>query len=155
AIVDFTDASPSALRATMITLQPSAAKTAAVAAPMPFEAPVIKAGFPASFRSMMSPRENGPAETMERPRGPHNRAVALPAPRFDHAANALAMADFCSESEVSRGGIEIERATPDRGFRPVDLERHRLAGGRACCRNVFLCHAFRVCDEIAELLAPG
>ena len=60
AIADFAAASVSALRDTMITLQPSAAKISAVARPMPFEPPVISAVLPASFRSMNFPREARP-----------------------------------------------------------------------------------------------
>ena len=54
-IADFAAASASALRDTMITLQPSAANTSAVARPMPFEPPVISTVFPASRRSMAPP----------------------------------------------------------------------------------------------------
>ena len=50
--------------------------------------------------------------------------------RLDHAANALAMADLRAKAEIARGGLDIDR--PARGLRlaGIDLEPHRLAGGR-------------------------
>src|SRR3954454_11174934 len=69
AIADFVAARVSALRDTMTTLQPSAANTSAVARPMPFDPPVIKAVLPASFKSMMSPGERGREADYEAPTG--------------------------------------------------------------------------------------
>jgi hypothetical protein len=52
-MADFAAASASALRETIITLQPSPARISAAARPIPFEPPVIKAVLPAIFKSML------------------------------------------------------------------------------------------------------
>src|ERR1044072_7090527 len=86
AIADFAAASVSALRDTMITLQPSAAKISAVARPLPLDPPVISAVFPARFRPGrapgVTPRLRGAAA------GAATAYAGMSASRLDHAANA-------------------------------------------------------------------
>src|SRR6185295_14481110 len=110
AIATFAVARPSALRDTMITLQPSAAKISAVARPIPFEPPVIKAVLPPSFRSMKAPLSLKPRDqTMKAGAICRNHAGRLAARRRDHAANAFAMADLGTKSEVARRSLDVDR----------------------------------------------
>src|ERR1051325_6965293 len=112
----------------MTTLQPSAAKTSAVARPMPFEPPVISAVLPAIFRSMGAP---GEARAGRRLCGVRTTPATGLLCRSDHAADSLAMADLRAKAEVARGGFDIDE--PARGFRlrGVDIKLHRLPGRRA------------------------
>jgi hypothetical protein len=45
-----------------------------------------------------------------------NRAMRLSARRFDHAANALAMADLSAETEVVRRGLHVDGAARSLGL---------------------------------------
>src|ERR1051325_10261761 len=126
----------------MMTLQPSAANTSAVARPMPFEPPVISAVLPAIFRSMDAPREDrrrecelcGAQAFAATPQWTSLR-------RGDHAANALAMVHLRAKAEVARGGIDIHQPTRRFRLRDIDFELHRPPGGRTGGRNIVRRHA--------------
>src|SRR3954465_8713255 len=127
-MADFTAASVSAVRDTMITLQPSAAKTPAVARPIPFEPPVISAVFPASFRSMrVSRSEGGNGRVCGQKR---RRQHPLRHGGCDHAANALAMAGPRGKAEVARGSLDIHWTARSFRLGDINLKSHRPAGGR-------------------------
>src|SRR5262245_1329450 len=100
-IADFAAASASALRDTMIRLQPSCAKTSAVARPMPFEPPVISAVLPASLRSM----------------GFSVSRVGTPIPPiFDEPRNMLAAIEQCVGRALDNPPLEGPpgKGTPER-----------------------------------------
>src|SRR5687768_7130016 len=134
AIADFTAARVSAVRDTMITLQPSAARISAVARPMPFEPPVIKAVLPASFRSMKSTQVRKTPD-YEGPKRLQQQACELPRGSLDHAANALAMSHFGAKAEVARRRLDIDRAARSEGFSGVDFKAHRITRCTARCRD--------------------
>src|SRR5947207_6653108 len=152
-MADFTTASVSAVRDTIITLQPSAAKISAVARPMPFEPPVISAVLPASFRSMKSPWRYAKKTNYGGAGAAQQQACRLSHGRLDHAANALAMADFRAKAEIARCRFDIDRSARCGGFRAVDLETQRIARGTACSRDIVGRHPLGMRGEIGELLA--
>src|SRR3954452_2501421 len=132
AIADFAAASVSALRDTMITLQPSPAKTSAVARPMPFEPPVINAVLPASLRPMKPPWETtGEEGNYDGAGAPPQRCCGMSGHRLDHAANALAMPHFRAEAEVARRFLDIHWTARSGGLGVVYLKPHRIACGTA------------------------
>src|SRR3979490_891304 len=130
-------ARPSALRDTMITLQPSAAKISAVARPIPFEPPVIKAVLPPSFRSMKTPSiRKRRGQTMKAGTICRNYAGRLSVSRRDHAPDALAMTGLRTESKVARRSFDVDRPARSLWFRGVDLEPDRTAGGCTGRRDI-------------------
>src|SRR4051812_44492931 len=150
----FAAARLSALRDTMITLRPSAARISAVARPMPFEPPVIKAVLPPSIRSMKAPsirKQRG--QTMQVRAICGNRVRWLFVRRRDHAPDAFAMTYLRTESKVARRRFKVDRPARGLRLRGVDLEPDRTAGSRTGCRDVLRRDPLRVRDEIGELLA--
>src|SRR5436305_6606246 len=119
----FAAASASALRDTMITLQPSAAKASAVARPIPFEPPVIRAVLPASLRSMDGSDDTGWEQERNR-----RRALRHPPLEGDGAChptpNLRRPAPWVRPSPC-RGGFAPACAARS-ALRPVLSRRHRI-----------------------------
>src|SRR4030095_21178 len=148
-MADFAAARASALRETMITLQPSPAKISAAARPIPFEPPVIKAVLPASFKSMLS----HPASRCNYERDAIARQPAPLTRRFDHSANAFAMTYLGAKSEIAFRGLSIHRTSRSNRLAIVNLESHRFASRRSSVCNVLGRYFFRMRNEVDELPA--
>src|SRR6266568_4206152 len=154
AIAALAAARVSALRDTMTTLQPSAARISAVARPMQFEPPVIKAVLPPSFRSKNTPTTRKRSDqTMKARMICRNTPARSPVSRLNHASDAFAMADLRTKSEVMRRSFDVDRSARRLWFRGVDLEPDRTTGGRTRRRDVLRRDPLGVRDEIGELLA--
>src|SRR5262245_49647989 len=75
------------------------------------------------------------------------------ADRLEQAANTVAMTDLRAKPEVARSRCDIERPALDLWLSAVDLEVYRPAGGGCGSGDVIGRDPFRVCDEVAQLLA--
>src|SRR5262245_53257978 len=109
----------------MITLQPSAANTSAVARPMPFEPPVISAVLPARFRSMRCPWERARDANYGGALAPQQQRCDMSGARFDHAAYPLAVPDLCAKAEVACRCLNIDQPARGLRLRCIDLELYR------------------------------
>src|ERR1041385_2369910 len=137
----------------MITLQPSAAKTSAVARPMPFEPPVIRAVLPASFKSMGCPWERAREANYGGALAPQQQRCGKSGARRDHAANPLAVADLRAKTEVACCCLDVEQTTRGLWFRGVDIELHRIPGGRAGGGDIVRSDSLGMRHEVGKLLA--
>src|SRR5512136_1824728 len=153
-MADFAAASASALRDTIMTLQPSPARVSAAARPIPLEPPVIKAVLPASLKSIRgSPAKN---VKYDYDRRPNARQPALSVCRFDHTANTFTVAHLGAKSEIACRRIDVDWPSRRNRLTVVNLKTHRLASRRSSGCDIARCHLFRMCDKIAELFAaPG